>query len=40
MGREMLVNPFISLARGFQVIRQLFHFNMRALTYLHTIIQA
>ena len=36
----MLVNPFISLARGFQVIHQLFHFNMRALTYLHTIIQA
>ena len=33
MGREMPVNPSISLARGFHVIHQLIHFNMRALTY-------
>ena len=29
----MPVNPSISLARGFHVIHQLIHFNMRALTY-------
>ena len=33
MGREMPVNPSISLARDFHVIHQLIHFNMRALTY-------
>ena len=35
----MLVNPFISLARGFQVIRQLFHYNMRALTYTYRMLK-